>query len=220
MSGAGLYLHAKELKKTGSNNGKPFFELGDFLPEAIVLMNTAGLCGICSFTTDIASLTITDVDDNSSVVITIPMGTADLKGCHVVQNIGASVTYERRYLWMTALDIIEHDGLDALRREEFDITPYITAIEACTDLEALKTAFAAAEKAAKDVGDKGALNALTGAKNAKGAAIQKAMPMSEEKFQSALAKVKSGAAKIEAFDAYTLTDRQQGIIADMKAAQE
>ena len=41
------------------------------------------------------------------------MGTANLKGCHEVQNIGACETYQRRYLYTTALSISEHDALDA-----------------------------------------------------------------------------------------------------------
>jgi hypothetical protein len=42
-----------------------------------------------------------------------PMGSASLKGCHEVQNIGAVETYQRRYLWVAALEIVEHDALDA-----------------------------------------------------------------------------------------------------------
>jgi hypothetical protein len=42
-----------------------------------------------------------------------PMGSAALKGCHEVQNIGAVETYQRRYLWVAALEIVEHDALDA-----------------------------------------------------------------------------------------------------------
>jgi hypothetical protein len=30
-----------------------------------------------------------------------------------VQNIGAVETYQRRYLWVAALEIVEHDALDA-----------------------------------------------------------------------------------------------------------
>ena len=41
------------------------------------------------------------------------MGSAALKGCHEVQNIGAVETYQRRYLWVAALEIVEHDALDA-----------------------------------------------------------------------------------------------------------
>jgi hypothetical protein len=41
------------------------------------------------------------------------MGSAALKGCHEVQNIGAVETYQRRYLWVSAMEIVEHDALDA-----------------------------------------------------------------------------------------------------------
>lgn len=106
-------LHAQKLKKTGSNNGKPFFELGDFMPVAISIFDDVGLCGVCSFTSEFATLTIYDTESDQTIVITSPFGSAELRGCHPVQNIGAVETYQRRYLWMTALDIIEHDGIDA-----------------------------------------------------------------------------------------------------------
>jgi hypothetical protein len=46
------------------------------------------------------------------------MGSAALKGCHEVQNIGAVETYQRRYLWVTAMEIVEHDALDATNGKE------------------------------------------------------------------------------------------------------
>ena len=47
------------------------------------------------------------------IVITSPMATAQLKGAHDIQNLGACETYQRRYLWMTALEITESDPIDA-----------------------------------------------------------------------------------------------------------
>ena len=41
------------------------------------------------------------------------MGGAAMKGLHAVQNIGAVETYQRRYLWVTAMEIVEHDALEA-----------------------------------------------------------------------------------------------------------
>jgi hypothetical protein len=41
------------------------------------------------------------------------MSSAELKGCHAVQNLGAVQTYLRRYLWTTAFELVEHDALDA-----------------------------------------------------------------------------------------------------------
>jgi hypothetical protein len=56
---------------------------------------------------------IVDVEDGSMVIIHSPMGSANLKGCHEIQNIGACETYSTRYLWTAALCIVEHDALDA-----------------------------------------------------------------------------------------------------------
>jgi hypothetical protein len=66
-----------------------------------------------SYNTEYATLCITDTDDGTVIVITSPMAEANLKGTHPIQNLGAVETYQRRYLWMTALEIVEHDILDA-----------------------------------------------------------------------------------------------------------
>lgn len=112
---ARIRLQQAPLKKTGENKfaGYKYFELGDFLPTGQQIFNDLGLCGIVSFTADIASLTITDIESGGEVVITSPMGSAALKGCHEVQNVGAVETYQRRYLWVAAFEIVEHDALDA-----------------------------------------------------------------------------------------------------------
>ncbi len=111
---ARLMLQGKELKKSGHNKfaGYNYFELGDFLPVVQEIFAGLGLCGIVSYTADLASLTITD-SEGGSILITSPMGSAALKGCHEVQNVGAVETYQRRYLWVTAMEIVEHDVLDA-----------------------------------------------------------------------------------------------------------
>lgn len=112
---ARIRLAASKLEKTGENKfaGYKYFELGDFLPTAQAIFNDLGLCGIVSFTKEIATLTITCVDGGGELQITSPMGSAALKGCHEVQNIGAVETYQRRYLWVSAFEIVEHDALDA-----------------------------------------------------------------------------------------------------------
>jgi hypothetical protein len=53
------------------------------------------------------------VDDGTVIVITSPMATASLKGAHEIQNMGAVETYQRRYLWMTAMELVENDPIDA-----------------------------------------------------------------------------------------------------------
>lgn len=114
---ARLMLHGKRLEKTGHNKfaGYTYFELGDFLPAVQEIFASLELCGIVSYTAELAKLTITDIEKPSEYIeITSPMGSAALKGCHEVQNIGAVETYQRRYLWVTAMEIVEHDALDAV----------------------------------------------------------------------------------------------------------
>lgn len=113
---ARLRLQNTKLAKSGHNKfaGYQYFELGDFLPTVQVIFADLGLCGVVSYTADTAKLTITDTEDGTSLEITSPMGSAALKGCHEVQNVGAVETYQRRYLWVTAMEIVEHDALDAV----------------------------------------------------------------------------------------------------------
>lgn len=108
-------FHTTEIKKTGHNKfaNYYYFELGDFLVPALKIFNEVGLCAVVSFDADIARMTITDIDDGSQCVITSPMSSATLKGCHEVQNLGAVQTYLRRYLWVSALEIVEHDAVDS-----------------------------------------------------------------------------------------------------------
>jgi hypothetical protein len=109
-------FHALKLTKTGHNKfaGYYYFELGDFLIPALRVFREAGLCSHVTFDKDVATMVIR-CDDKPEDWFNIesPMGSASLKGCHEVQNIGAVETYQRRYLWVAALEIVEHDALDA-----------------------------------------------------------------------------------------------------------
>ncbi len=116
LSDARIRLQRTELTKSGHNKfaGYKYFELGDFLPAVQSIFNEVGLIDAISFTEELATMVVYDVEDGSSVTFTSPMGSANLKGCHEVQNIGAVETYQRRYLYVTALSIVEHDALDAV----------------------------------------------------------------------------------------------------------
>ena len=128
LMNARMALQEMPLKKSGHNKfaGYQYFELGDFLPQINKIFFQYDLCSVISFDTEYATLTIIDVIDNSSIVITSPMVEANLKGAHAIQNLGAVETYQRRYLWMTAMEIVEHDALDSsapLKEEKVIITP-------------------------------------------------------------------------------------------------
>jgi hypothetical protein len=112
---ARLVLQNTKLSKSGKNKfaGYEYFELGDFLPQIQKICADVGLCGVVSFNSEMAYLTIHDTETDGFVTFTSPMSSAALKGCHDVQNLGAVQTYLRRYLWTNAFEIVEHDALDA-----------------------------------------------------------------------------------------------------------
>ena len=112
---ARVKLQSTEMKKSGLNKfaGYSYFELGDFIPHIQTIFNDIGLCGVVSFSSEYATLSITDVDEGPAIVIQSPMAKAELKGAHPIQNLGAVESYQRRYLWMTAMEIVEHDIIDS-----------------------------------------------------------------------------------------------------------
>ena len=135
---ARVRLQSTELKKSGLNKfaGYSYFELGDFIPAIQQIFYDVGLCGIVSFKSDYAELSIYDTEDGTMVMITSPMADANLKGAHPIQNLGAMESYQRRYLWMTAMELVEHDpidssaGADAPKRAEPPPAPPAVAVTA------------------------------------------------------------------------------------------
>jgi hypothetical protein len=112
---ARVKLLSVEMKKSGRNKfaNYSYFELGDFIPHVQTIFNDIGLCGVVTFNTEYAQLCITDVDDGTVIVITSPMAAAELKGAHPIQNLGAVLSYQRRYLWMSAMELVEGDAIDS-----------------------------------------------------------------------------------------------------------
>lgn len=165
---ARIELQGMKLEKTGWNAFAKYayFELGDFLPATQTIFLEKGLCGVVSFTTDLASLKIVDTEDNSETIITSPMASADMKGLLEIQKLGAVETYQRRYLWVDAMEIVEHDAVDATANDESksvkpqakakpapllddsDMDDVMLAMRECGDVEALKAVFGPAYKKA------------------------------------------------------------------------
>jgi hypothetical protein len=114
-------FHNTEIKKSGHNKfaGYKYFELGDFIVPALSIFDEVGLTSIISFGKESADMRIINTDKpEEMIVIESPMSEANLKGCHPVQNLGAVQTYIRRYLWVAALEIVEHDALDSSKPVE------------------------------------------------------------------------------------------------------
>lgn len=117
---ARIKLQQTQLKKSGHNKfaGYQYFELGDFLPTINQIFHELGLCSTVSFTADNAVLCIVDTDTGGSIAFTSPMAEANMKGNQPVQNLGATQTYLRRYLYVNALEIVEHDAIEPITGED------------------------------------------------------------------------------------------------------
>ena len=121
-------FHKEKLKKSGHNKfaNYYYFELGDFIIPALEIFNDLGLTSVITFGTEVAVMNIYNNEKPEEwITLNSPMSTAALKGCHEVQNLGAVQTYLRRYLWVAALEIVEHDALDATTGRKGD-APVIT----------------------------------------------------------------------------------------------
>lgn len=105
------------LKKSWENKHAWFkyYELSDFLPAIVELCKDNGLYTQVLFDNETATLLIIDCDDPTQIVqYTSPMRDVDLKWCQPIQALWAVETYQRRYLYLNAFDIVENDTLDAV----------------------------------------------------------------------------------------------------------
>lgn len=116
-----IALQKMNIKKSGRNEFSKYdyFELQDFLPHINELFDEHKLFSQISFTNEFATLTIINSENpDETIVFTSPMASASLKGMHDIQNGGAVQSYQRRYLYLNALEICENDTLDATAGKE------------------------------------------------------------------------------------------------------
>lgn len=114
-------LQNMDLKKSGQNKfaGYTYYQLSDVLPYINQLMQKHKVTSIVSFEPEKAILTLINTEKpDESIQFVSPMASASLKGAHEIQNLGAVETYQRRYLYMTAFEIVEADVLDATQGKE------------------------------------------------------------------------------------------------------
>ena len=117
-----LFLDA-HIKKSGTNIHLEFkyFELKDIVPVITPIATELGLLFLPTFTNEEAKLTVVNTDKpDETIIFTSPMRTIESavsaktggKITNDMQNLGSVETYQRRYLYMMALDIVEDDSLD------------------------------------------------------------------------------------------------------------
>lgn len=108
-------------KKTGHNDEKnyDFFQLEDIVPSKNDIFYNLKLLDLVTFDKEKAYLQLTDMESEESITFTSPMPN-NLKSIqpNEIQAIGSIETYQRRYLYITALDVIEADPVDTFNKKE------------------------------------------------------------------------------------------------------
>lgn len=121
LAKARIDLQSINISKSGLNKfaGFKYFELQDLMPHINKVMHDNGLCGMVSFGHDgMAELLIREHQGEGAVAFFSPTADATVKGATPIQCLGSMHTYLRRYLWMLALEIVEHDAIDAQPAEQ------------------------------------------------------------------------------------------------------
>ena len=109
-------LQESGLKKTGKGYGFSYFELSDFLPRTNEIFAELGLASFTTITIETAKMTICDAEDGSTMTFEIPFAnfkSDEKRALQEVQELGGSVTYMTRYLWVQVMNIVEPDSIDS-----------------------------------------------------------------------------------------------------------
>lgn len=120
LAQARVKLQKENLKKTGNNRSFKYFELKDFLPRVNEIFDELKMCAVVRYSSELATLTIYDCEKDESIEFTSPMVQKALPSGTEIQNLGAIQTYQRRYLYLTALEIVEDDLVDSIPPEKSD----------------------------------------------------------------------------------------------------
>lgn len=118
LAKARVKLQKENLKKTGNNRSFKYFELKDFLPKVNEIFEELKMCAVVRYSSELATLTIYDCEKDENIEFTSPMVQKALPSGTEIQNLGAIQTYQRRYLYLTALEIVEDDLVDSIPPEK------------------------------------------------------------------------------------------------------
>ena len=123
---ARVMLQSMPIKKSGFNSfaGFKYFELSDFLPSVNTIFAELGLCSVFCINDGEATLRIYDSEFggviffNSPIADTVSKVVIEGGKSPAIQALGSLHTYLRRYLMLNALEITEHDAVDATIKKD------------------------------------------------------------------------------------------------------
>jgi hypothetical protein len=104
------------IKKTGKNKhaGFEYYELGDFMPHVIKYSKARQMIGIVDFSDEKPKLLIINTEKpEERIVFSSDKAEANIPGTQEIQKMGGAQTYQRRYLWIQALELTENDSVDS-----------------------------------------------------------------------------------------------------------
>ena len=132
-------LSETEIKKSGHNKHLNFkyHELSDFLGVINTLNEKHGVNEHISVGIETSTLTLTNTEKPEETIVTsVPTVMADMQPKNdSIQKLGATLTYLRRYLYLQAYSITEHEIVDA---QDLAETKGITQAENKTAVDKLK----------------------------------------------------------------------------------
>ena len=162
----------EDVKKSGKNMkmSYKYFELQDIVPVATPIFQKVGLLPAVTFTETEATMTIFDVDSpDHFIVFTSPMKEIEPivstktggEVTNAIQRLGSVETYQRRYLYMIALDIVESDSIEPLTGDNPPPAPKPTAPVSDVKRQEVTKTLTAADGNATELQIKGLKTALS-----------------------------------------------------------
>lgn len=100
-------LSQTNFKKSGKNDyvGFDYLELDDFMPKVTELERKYGIISNIRMSEEGCQLMLGNIDGGNIMTFTCPFVLAEVKGATSTQNLGATITYIRRYLYVMAYNI-------------------------------------------------------------------------------------------------------------------
>lgn len=152
LAEARIELQSLKLKKTGVNkySGFTYYELGDYLPAINEICAKKGIAtqfSIIPGEYEKAVLQVVDTDSGETVDFISPTAEARIGvkkdgtgGADPIQNLGGKITYMRRYMLMTAFEMVESDMVDSIKREVSEAVSesHVKEIKATKTIEQLR----------------------------------------------------------------------------------
>lgn len=117
LQAARIKIAASGIQKSGKNEFAKYkyYGLGDFLPQIMEACDELKITPIISTDSEGRKFVLELINSESPeevIRFSIPIVQAQLKGVQPIQNLGAVITYSRRYLYMLAFEIIETDVIE------------------------------------------------------------------------------------------------------------